>query len=64
MDFIGEAAHKAAHGEILPNNQATLKEVVDLWPSLSLATQNRICEIATTEAAKIAQDESGKQGGK
>lgn len=64
MDFFGEAAHKAAHGEILPNNQAALDELISLWPSLSLATQNRIYEIATMEAAGIAPNASAKRGAK
>ena len=56
--------HNPTHGKPLPNHQAPLNELISLWPNLSLATQNRIYEIAMTEAAGIVPNASGKRGGK
>ena len=43
------AAHKAAHSNALPNDQAPtdsrLKDLVEAWPTLSEADRNRIAQI-------------------
>lgn len=62
--FPNEPTHNPTHGKPLPNHQAPLNELISLWPNLSLATQNRIYEIAMTEAAGIVPNASGKRGGK
>lgn len=62
--FRASAAQNPAHSTPLPNNQARLNELISLWNILSLATQNRIYEIATTEAAGIAPNASEERGGK
>ena len=52
----------------LPNIEAqsrdALSDLIGLWPSLSLATQNRIHAIAQAEAASDARNASDKRGAK
>lgn len=46
--------------KLLPDYQAALYQVISIRPSLLLATQIRIHEIATAEAARMVQQASGK----
>jgi len=68
MEFCGEAAHKAAQLDQLPNIGAhateALQSLIDLWPSLPMATQNRIYELAKAEAPSAARNATDKRGGK
>ena len=50
----------------LPNIEAhaseALNNLIELWPTLSLAGQNRIFDIAVSEAGIQSQNASGKRG--
>ena len=47
--IFGDAAHKAAQSDAMPNNQAhfdqRLNAVIDRWPTLSESERNRIAKI-------------------
>ena len=49
---------------IVAHAMEALNDLIEWWPSLSLATQNRIHEIAKAEAASDARNASDKRGAK
>jgi hypothetical protein len=67
-DDRNEAAHNAAHSNKLPEKQAhvnsRLQAIIEAWPSLSKADQDRIYSIAQPEAASRDRNAPGKRGGK
>jgi integrase len=54
-----------ARASELPKDEASsiaLSELVALWPTLTIASQNRIYELAQSEAARFTLDASSKRG--
>jgi hypothetical protein len=49
---------------IVAHASEALNDLIEWWPTLSLATQNRIHEIAKAEAASDARNASDKRGAK
>jgi len=56
--LLGQMPNIVAHAS------EALNDLIEWWPSLSLATQNRIHEIAKAEAASDARNASDKRGAK
>lgn len=74
MENAGKTEAKKVRGtpalrlDQMPNIGAhaieALQSLIDLWPSLPMATQNRIYAIAQAEAPTAARNASDKRGGK
>ncbi len=65
MEFLEEAAHKAAHSEPLPNNQAppadAIEQIIQWWPKLPPIAKKRLYNLAKAEACCIVKNATRKQ---
>lgn len=50
--FSGKATHNATHGAQTDLSENALRELIAIWPKLSLATQNRIYGLAISETSE------------
>ena len=59
--------HNPTHGAPMLKDEAAsiaLQELITLWPTLTIASQNRVYELAQSEASRVASDASAKRGDK